>query len=889
MNPQDQLYRMLAQTDPAPRGGQPPRHRFPALEALGFHFGDSIGSMLFPMLGSFMQGPLGIFEFNFWGNQNILQSWEARHYYQKILQGRESAARADMDILRRMAGGMTRAMMPGEVTGYDPSGNPIFTERGRRFQEEIAKFSSQALPFLAAIAPDTMDDLFGQMGLRTIAVDLWVDAGRFATDRSGRAGGVDTTRLMNEVHSRLFPDRNTSRTSGLGSRRIGEIFNDLSRRGVIGGAGEDFTKTVEDATRTIEQYAEAVSAVRDLFVAEGRSDAPMAEILASLKAITQRGPGSGDPQELARIARQFHGAVRFSGLGLEEMVEIGTMARAVAPQLGIRSASLGTLPLQVAASVQAYKALGYAEDSRASAQTLDIQEFKAADAARRVRAAASPMANLVGAVLQTAEMAAPGTELAQIAAELKQGRMPAGLTGPYAMQYLAGAVQRSGLNAADFAALVHTGQAGNQGALAVNPRAIEAIAVGGQRAQLREMMTRFAAESGLRVSGDQLLTAVEMAAGQEGVRTEADLARRVAGMFGGGANEAMRLLRIFSQAQTMMANIAGAQGDAAKQYSILNLARLAGGQTAEIAENAQNQHRAYGDLMHLLRSLGRGSILGRLMQGIADLADPNARGGWEGVMDLIAKALGGVKTDEVAKIGEQIGGASGGILGMIGRIIGGAADGAADKSAPGKKGGQGEVGQIISAVQKAIGGGGGGAGASGGADDGKAGPGADKGDGSRSVTVENVVKVEIVRMPGQSSPPPNTRPGRSTPSPRQFVPPVGGGDVRILPDEGFPPSSSGSVGHMWGDPDDQVRTMPKHFRDGKISAWMRRAIDENFGRNSDSGGFPPSDSGSAGRMWDDSDDRVQELPKRVPAEKVPAWIREAIDKKLGRNSDSGEA
>lgn len=638
---QDFLYQMLANADPAPRGGLPPQMSpFPGAGFLGPQLSAML-PMMVPGLSDMMGGGM-----TFGFGRNPLMAFEARKHFEYMNNARRAAGQADRPMFERLGRGFTRGAMPQHVTGYGPDGQPIFDAARESMIGQFADFAAGAMPFIAAIAPDSVDSMFGQMGSRSAAVDLWANAGRFLTDKSGRAGRTDGAGLMNDVYDRLYKGNDSAQTYGLGSRRVGEIADQLIRRGVIGGADAgNVEKTAKETAETLKEYSRIIAAVRDVFDADGNPNAPMAQLMGAMKAITQRGVGSGTAG-LAETVRLVQGATRFSGLGLEEMVGVGSAIRAGSAQAGVRASSLQYAALGVAASNQAYGSLGYGKN--ASPETLDQAEFRGADAARQVRGAASPLANLAGAVLRQAEYADPNSELGRLADRIRKGEMPAELMRHDAVSRIGGVVSRSGLDSGAFARQVYGAGQDNAAALSSNPNVAAAVARAGQQNDYRQMINMVAAQTG--VNAQALWSAVQGEVGN--ATSDADLARRVAGRMGGGAGLAQQIGTAFGSISTANAAARGATGDAAKQYSVLNLGRMTSEQANAARGVAAEQWREYGQMMEKTTGLGRGTMFGRFMQEIAGLGGPEGAksvGGWRGAAGMLFRTLGG--TDNAALSG----------------------------------------------------------------------------------------------------------------------------------------------------------------------------------------------------------------------------------------------
>jgi hypothetical protein len=93
-----------------------------------------------------------------------------------------------------------------------------------------------------------------------------------------------------------------------------------------------------DASRTssrLKDYAESVSAIRDIFGDNGNPNAPMPALMAALDHLTQGGMGAMDPKRTATTLRQMQTMARETGTGMQQMAAMSQQAGALGQQLGI--------------------------------------------------------------------------------------------------------------------------------------------------------------------------------------------------------------------------------------------------------------------------------------------------------------------------------------------------------------------------------------------------------------------------------------------------------------------------------------------------------------------------------------------------------------------------
>jgi hypothetical protein len=93
-----------------------------------------------------------------------------------------------------------------------------------------------------------------------------------------------------------------------------------------------------DASRvgnTLKEYAGVVASVREIFGDNGMSNAPMAQLIAALDALSQGGLSAANPGKLENIMRRTQMASRDSGVSLEALMGLTARGGAIADQNGL--------------------------------------------------------------------------------------------------------------------------------------------------------------------------------------------------------------------------------------------------------------------------------------------------------------------------------------------------------------------------------------------------------------------------------------------------------------------------------------------------------------------------------------------------------------------------
>lgn len=258
----------------------------------------------------------------------------------------QAGARKDMDTYQRMIAGAMAA-----TTGQKPNQAAV-----NKSAEQMAAIS----PFLAPFAPDIFDQMHGRRGSAQMLGMQVGAAGRYRIDPiSGSIGYSKETAatLTTEIMDQLYgPNADITAMRGIGAGRAGILLDELSRRGHIGGASIQDRKAVlaeltakhgrpindfetnesvlgeidagvrkADAKRIskdLKGYVGAVDAVRELFGEAGRPDAPMAELVAALDALTQGGLGTMSGAEMEKVVRNAGLAATRAGSNVSDLMRL---------------------------------------------------------------------------------------------------------------------------------------------------------------------------------------------------------------------------------------------------------------------------------------------------------------------------------------------------------------------------------------------------------------------------------------------------------------------------------------------------------------------------------------------------------------------------------------
>jgi hypothetical protein len=355
------------------------------------------------------------------------------------LRAMQEAGRLDRPHLTRMLTNMIAQSGNGGVSVSQQQA----AERAGRIVEMITTNA-------AMISPELVDQIGGVNGL---AVNLarGVSEGLRYSATPHDAGAFST-----ELHQQLYGANsagNLRDMNGLGGNMAGQLFEELSRRGLLRSQSErDMAmqlmnrqtangqtvgsrlqnETMQqiiasdpslqtyvrgaDVARAAEQvqnWSGAVASVRDLLQAHNRPAANMTEIFNLIEDLTQGAGTNMNPGHVQMMIRRAHQLSRNVPGGLDRYINLLRQGGRSAQEAGLdRSFGASTAAMSMAfgnAFAQRAGRQGPGGLTRDDAESLDMQ--------LRHAAAASPMANMLGAVmaLKTAGKITAGSPADQIA------------------------------------------------------------------------------------------------------------------------------------------------------------------------------------------------------------------------------------------------------------------------------------------------------------------------------------------------------------------------------------------------------------------------------------------------------------------------------------------
>jgi len=389
-----------------------------------------------PMIAEMFRDQFGGYSFMFGSDMNAASSRMANQFMKELGASRQQGAQADQEQVKQLFRGLAVAI--GNKFERDPAtGKMDLAPNVRDSIDVLSRDAGMMLPILASAFPDTLDRVLPR-GSMAVAATSFTNAGRFLIDP---ATGLPASRDAGMAARVLEPltKGDPQLTYGLGAGRLGQIYEELVSRGMV-GSGRDLRDQVQlrdstgmgglsgDEARAIQAdrirqvvtgYSRAVSAINDIFSENGRSNAPMPELIRSLEALTQGGMSIYSDGRLGEIARTLQAASQSSGIGLEGLSQLAAFGDATSQRFG-GARGLGA-PLAIKAA-----AYGMVFADRDFGKTLgpdamNRNEFIESIVATKARFSGSPVGNALGAISALGRQAPAGSEFAQLAEAVRRG------------------------------------------------------------------------------------------------------------------------------------------------------------------------------------------------------------------------------------------------------------------------------------------------------------------------------------------------------------------------------------------------------------------------------------------------------------------------------------
>lgn len=289
--------------------------------------------------------------------QNLYDQMRSKAQFQMQQESMRRGAEIDRSTYVQMFQGMSAL-----------AGTP-FGVREMRAAGSMAADMSRVMPMLAPAMPELFDRLHGSRGSALLMSQQMNMGARYAVDPlTGRTGYTADSlgELTRRAYDRMYgPGADIGEMKGMGAGRAGQLFDEMSRRGLAGSAlGRDDAmsriaaqeKTTVEALRRLDSpsldaklrsfeadrivdklknMAGVVAAMQDVFGEMGQPDAPMSAIMNGLQMLTQNGLQSMSPEQAERMVRTTANVARGAGVSMEAMMRLTASAAGRADQLGI--------------------------------------------------------------------------------------------------------------------------------------------------------------------------------------------------------------------------------------------------------------------------------------------------------------------------------------------------------------------------------------------------------------------------------------------------------------------------------------------------------------------------------------------------------------------------
>lgn len=610
----------------------PPRS--PGFFGYGAGQGGAMGGAmqtLAPMIGEMFRSQLGGYGFNFGADQNIANTQLARDFLRQMKEARSLGAQADRSQVEDLVRGMAVAIGHKPLENRRTAGGRVmFSSEVERAVSQFSGDASNLLPIFAAMFPDTVDRILPR-GSMTVASGSFTNAGRFVVDPLTGKSASESADFAARVLTPLM-NQGPEATSGLRAGRLGSIYEALVQRGQI-SSGRDLAEQVDVRNKTgglfgigmdrnqagdiqarrvgsrLQEYSKVVSAINDIFAANGQANAPLSELLQSLEVMTQGGMSVYDPRRLADIARTLQGASLMSGMSLQSLTRVSAATGGMLNEYGGPRGLAAPIALQAAAAGSVAADMGF---NAPSPEGMSREAMVAAVARDRAAFAGSDMGNRIGSIMNLAAAAKPGSRLAQVAAALAKGETgAAGFDVRTAQLHdITKLAAESGIS--EFTTITQTqNELANRAMLVRNPDAVNALGPKIQQSEIEQLfMNRYGPQlQGMGVDPQKFFASMYKVAARGDITGDAQFGQELAKDLGLGQGAGAEL-------GAFVGNVGQLKG-----MSGYNLARLSSPQVRAQMDAAMGRFTAEGRRQARLTHLARGGFLSNLSNAISGMGE----------------------------------------------------------------------------------------------------------------------------------------------------------------------------------------------------------------------------------------------------------------------------
>ena len=243
------------------------------------------------------------------------------------------------------------------------AGTP-FGEREKKGAATMSKDLSAFMASAAQINPDFVDQMHGTRGSAAVMANRMASASRYMQDPTTGAIGLSKENLSNLVNtfneSMFGPNADLSKMRGISAGQAGGMFDQMTRRGLMGSSMPDLEQVAKEQGKTIDELSKlpdfsakvqqfqanrtadklkamtgAVSAMKDVFGENGQANAPIEQIFNALQQVTQNKLGTMSGSEIEKTVRDMNNAAKMGGIDFKGMMQVNAMASQATDRLGL--------------------------------------------------------------------------------------------------------------------------------------------------------------------------------------------------------------------------------------------------------------------------------------------------------------------------------------------------------------------------------------------------------------------------------------------------------------------------------------------------------------------------------------------------------------------------
>lgn len=294
---------------------------------------------------------------------SFMQAQQANQYMQMQQQVAQAVAPQDADAFYSTIKGVAAL-----------TGQP-FNRQQRRAARSLANTVAEFGPNIAMFRPDILDALAGDAGSVQAMASQMMEANRYRIDPyTGQMGygALANQDLLGSLFDQMYSKDNMAQMNGLRAGEAGQLFKELSNRGLMASGGDIRTRTIsalESAQRSgeltgiaaeagvnvdnlqdlsfdeleklrgtgglqkimtkadasnikqqLQGYSESVSAMREIFGENGNPNAPIPQLIGALEALTSGQMQKFDANKLNVMVRDMQAMSQMSGKSIDQLL-----------------------------------------------------------------------------------------------------------------------------------------------------------------------------------------------------------------------------------------------------------------------------------------------------------------------------------------------------------------------------------------------------------------------------------------------------------------------------------------------------------------------------------------------------------------------------------------